>query len=57
MYAIRSYYASFLLTEEGWVEPRKAGAVDLYFFGYGHSYLECLRDFYRLTGSTSYNFV
>lgn len=26
--------------------------TDLYFFGYGHRYLECLKDFYHLTGST-----
>lgn len=42
---------SLLFTEEGWVEPRRAGVLDLYFFGYGHSYEECLKDFYRLTGN------
>ena len=39
------------LTEDGWVEPRKE-CVDLYFFGYGHRYLEALNDFYKLCGST-----
>ncbi len=43
---------SLLLTEDGWVEPRKPEILDLYFFGYGHSYEECLKDFYRLTGNT-----
>lgn len=43
---------SLLLTEDGWVEPRKPAILDLYFFGYGHSYEECLKDFYRLTGNT-----
>ena len=42
---------SMALTAEGWVEPRKP-CVDLYFFGYGHRYLEALDDFYTLCGST-----
>ena len=42
---------SMALTEEGWVEPRKQG-IDLYFFGYGHRYLEALSDFYQLCGKT-----
>ena len=44
--------SSLLLTEEGWVEPRKADIIDLYFFGYGREYLLGIRDFYRLTGTT-----
>ena len=43
---------SALVTEDQWVRPRGREAVDLYFFGYGHSYMECLRDFYRLSGHT-----
>ncbi|PST48552.1 alpha-glucosidase [Bifidobacterium callitrichos] len=38
-----------------WVTPRDAGASatqDLYFFGYGHRYIEAVRDFYHLTGPT-----
>ncbi len=42
---------SMALTEEGWVEPRKE-VMDLYFFGYGHRYLEALSDFYHLCGKT-----
>lgn len=42
---------SMALTADGWVEPRKSCA-DLYFFGYGHRYLEALNDFYELCGST-----
>ena len=42
---------SMVLTEDGWIEPRKE-CVDLYFFGYGHRYLEALNDFYHLCGST-----
>lgn len=51
-YAVFDDSRSLLLTADGWVEPRKADVTDLYFFGYGHSYEECLRDFYRLTGNT-----
>ena len=42
---------SMALTEEGWVEPRKE-CIDIYFFGYGHRYLEALNDFYHLCGKT-----
>lgn len=43
---------SQLLTEDGWVEPREKGVVDLYFFGYGREYFKCMHDFFKLTGST-----
>ena len=35
-----------------WVSPRATAETDLYFFGYGHRYIEAVRDFYRLTGPT-----
>lgn len=43
---------SLLLTEDGFVKPRKKGIQDLYFFGYGHDYLGALKDFYHLCGKT-----
>lgn len=43
---------SILLTEDGWVEPRKQNGIDMYFFGYGREYLKCLEDFYVLCGKT-----
>ena len=43
--------ASVLLLEDGRFLPRSVMETDLYFFGYGHDYRACLRDFYRLTGS------
>lgn len=43
---------SFLLKENGFIEQRKQKGTDLYFFGYGHDYLYCLKDFYKLSGST-----
>ncbi len=41
---------SLVLTEDGWIEPRKSKGEDLYFWGYGHDYLESLKDFYYLCG-------
>lgn len=43
---------SQIVLEDGWVEPRKSGISDLYFFGYGHDYKEALKDFYYLSGNT-----
>ncbi|MFT4005611.1 MAG: glycoside hydrolase family 31 protein [Lacrimispora sp.] len=43
---------SQVICEDGWVEPRKKGIHDLYFWGYGHDYKECLKDFYYLCGKT-----
>lgn len=50
-YSILDDSASLLL-EDGWFAPRSPDSTDLYFFGYGRSYRECLQDFYRLTGNT-----
>jgi alpha-glucosidase (family GH31 glycosyl hydrolase) len=45
---------TLVFNQTGWLEPREAGdkARDLYFFGYGHAYRDCLRDFCRIAGST-----
>lgn len=40
---------SYLINEEGELQQRPQNHIDCYFFGYGHSYQECIRDFYRLT--------
>ena len=42
---------SVLLTEAGRFLPRERKETDIYFFGYGHGYQECLKDYYALTGS------
>ena len=39
-----------LIGEDMWAGPRPEGVQDLYFFGYGHDYMGCLRDFFRLSG-------
>ena len=43
---------SLLMTEDGWVTPRKKGVQDLYFFGYGWNFSLALKDFYHLCGKT-----
>lgn len=40
------------ITEDQWVAAKDRKSIDLYFFGYGHDYLGCLKDFYKLSGST-----
>lgn len=51
-YSVIDDGASMILTEDGWVSPRSSQNTDIYFFGYGHRYLECLKDFYYLCGKT-----
>lgn len=44
---------SLVFNDAGWLEPRSVatGQLDLYFLGYGHDYLGCLREFNQVTGS------
>ena len=51
-YSVLDDSRSQVLLEDGWVEPRKKGIEDLYFFGYGHDYKEALKGFYALCGKT-----
>ncbi|MBK7894145.1 MAG: DUF5110 domain-containing protein [Anaerolineaceae bacterium] len=42
---------TLIFNADGWLEPRpNPNALDLYFFGYGHDYATCLRDYFALTG-------
>ena len=43
---------SLIINDTGWIEPRKSspGSKDLYFFGYGKSYTQCISDFQNLSG-------
>lgn len=43
---------SLVFNEDSWLEVRNAhpDAKDLYFFGYGHAYQDCLIDFCKITG-------
>lgn len=51
-FAVLDDSTSLILREDGWVEPGKKGIKDIYFWGYGHDYLECLDAFYYLCGKT-----
>lgn len=44
--------SSLVFDKNGWLWPREApdGYRDLYFFGYGHDFHACLRDYYRVSG-------
>ena len=39
-----------LLTDDGWIAPRRPDALDLYVFAYGRDHRAALRAFHRLTG-------
>jgi alpha-glucosidase (family GH31 glycosyl hydrolase) len=39
-----------LLRDDGWVEPRRPGNVDLYVFAFGRDYRAALRALYKLAG-------
>lgn len=41
---------SALMTEDPWITLRRDSSIDVYFFGYGHDYLDCLKDFFHLCG-------
>ncbi len=51
-YSVLEDSQSQILLDDGWIEPRKKGVQDIYFFGYGHDYKEALKDFYYLSGKT-----
>lgn len=51
-YSVYDDSHSLLLLEDGWLEKRKKGSIDLYYFGYGRDYLLCLKEFYHLCGKT-----
>jgi len=43
---------SLVFNENGWLEPRRFQNrnLDLYFFGYGHEFQDCIRDFRAVAG-------
>jgi len=43
--------AAFIGSDQ-WPAAKTWDSTDLYFFGYGHDYLGCLKDFYHLSGPT-----
>ncbi len=43
---------SLVFDSTGWLETRAPGKnLDLYFFGYGHAYLDCLQDYFKVAGN------
>lgn len=42
--------SSSMLYVDGFFKPRDKEHGDLYFFGYNHRYLDCLKDYYKLSG-------
>jgi len=42
--------SSLVFNQDGWMEPRKASCSDVYFFGYGIKYQDCLDDYIKLSG-------
>lgn len=43
---------SLILLEDGWIRPRRQECTDIYFWAYGHDYLDALRDFCHLCGKS-----
>ena len=53
-YAVVNDSESLVFDSSGWLETRTDGKnrnLDLYFFGYGHDYVGCLQDYFKLTGN------
>lgn len=48
-YTVMDDSNSALFDGDGWFKRREK-TTDFYFFGYGHNYTECVKDYYRLTG-------
>jgi alpha-glucosidase (family GH31 glycosyl hydrolase) len=42
--------SSLVFNQEGWLEPREKTRYDVYFFGYGLKYQDCLDDYIKLGG-------
>lgn len=50
-YTVLDDSGSAILQDDNWIAEREKEEADLYFFGYGHNYQQCLKDFYRLCGA------
>ena len=42
---------TLVFNDEGWIQPRDNAATDWYFFGCGHDYKACLRDYCKVSGA------
>ena len=43
---------SMTIGEDGWVQTPLTDHHDIYFWGYGHDYMNCIKDFFHLCGKT-----
>ena len=45
--------------EDGWIAARggRTDSLDLYFFGYGHDFSACLRDFRQVSGAVPVSYT
>jgi len=51
-YSVMDDSLSMIIEENGWVQPPLSDHQDIYFWGYGHDYTGCLKDFFHLCGKT-----
>ncbi|MHA1532933.1 MAG: TIM-barrel domain-containing protein, partial [Candidatus Heimdallarchaeota archaeon] len=42
--------SSLIFNQDGWIEPQDKSKFDVYFFGYGIKYQDCLDDYIKLSG-------
>ncbi len=42
--------SSLVFNQDGWIEPQEESCYDVYFFGYGIEYQDCLDDYFKLSG-------
>ncbi len=43
---------SMTIGDDGWVQTPLKEHHDIYFWGYGHDYMDCIKDFFHLCGKT-----
>ncbi|MCP4764143.1 MAG: DUF5110 domain-containing protein [archaeon] len=43
---------SLVFNENYWIQSRESDGIDIYFFGYGQNYIECLKAYYSISGKT-----
>lgn len=49
-WAIVDDSSRLVFDDDGWLRPRPAGGMDVYFFGYGNDYRGCLSDYSKVAG-------
>ncbi|MCY3413938.1 MAG: DUF5110 domain-containing protein [Candidatus Heimdallarchaeota archaeon] len=52
-YAVLDDSHSLVFNDDFWIESRIGSEIDIYFFGHGQMYIECLQDYYKISGKPS----